>query len=98
MLKNKWLGQKSNQGFYKKIKKGVIYSINLKTLEIAFEILEVALAIALCKFNVEEVLIFISLNILFNLQILFYLNCLNSHQKYLYHILITLFFLLMVKI
>ena len=33
MLDNKWLGQKSGQGFYKKIDKGVIHSIDLKTLE-----------------------------------------------------------------
>ena len=35
MLDNKWLGQKSGQGFYKKIDKGVIHSINLETLEYA---------------------------------------------------------------
>ncbi len=33
MLDNNWLGQKSGQGFYKKIEKGVIHSIDLKTLE-----------------------------------------------------------------
>ncbi len=33
MVKNEWLGQKSNQGFYKKIDKGVIHSIDLQTLE-----------------------------------------------------------------
>jgi len=33
MLENNWLGQKSGQGFYKKIEKGVIHSIDLKTLE-----------------------------------------------------------------
>lgn len=33
MIDNKWLGQKSGQGFYKKIKKGVIHSIDLDTLE-----------------------------------------------------------------
>ena len=33
MLENNWLGQKSGQGFYKKIEKGLIYSIDLKTLE-----------------------------------------------------------------
>ena len=33
MLDNKWLGQKSKQGFYKKIDKGVIHSLNLETLE-----------------------------------------------------------------
>ena len=33
MLDNKWLGQKTKQGFYKKIDKGVIYSLDLKTLE-----------------------------------------------------------------
>ena len=33
MVNNKWLGQKSKQGFYKKIDKGVIHSINLDTLE-----------------------------------------------------------------
>ena len=35
MLENKWLGQKSGQGFYKKIDKGVIHSLNLETLEYA---------------------------------------------------------------
>ena len=33
MFENNWLGQKSGQGFYKKIEKGVIHSIDLKTLE-----------------------------------------------------------------
>ena len=33
MVSNKWLGQKSGQGFYKKIDKGIIHSLNLKTLE-----------------------------------------------------------------
>ena len=33
MVDNKWLGQKSKQGFYKKIDKGVIHSIDLETLE-----------------------------------------------------------------
>ena len=33
MLENKWLGQKTKQGFYKKISKGVIHSIDLDTLE-----------------------------------------------------------------
>ena len=33
MLENKWLGQKSGQGFYKKIDKGVIHSLDLETLE-----------------------------------------------------------------
>jgi len=33
MVDNKWLGQKSKQGFYKKIDKGVIHSIDLDTLE-----------------------------------------------------------------
>jgi len=33
MLDNKWLGQKTKKGFYKKIDKGVIYSIDLDTLE-----------------------------------------------------------------
>ena len=33
MLDNKWLGQKTKQGFYKKIDKGVIHSIDLDTLE-----------------------------------------------------------------
>ena len=33
MLENKWLGQKSKQGFYKKIDKGVIHSIDLETME-----------------------------------------------------------------
>ena len=33
MIDNKWLGQKTNQGFYKKIEKGVIYSLDLNTLE-----------------------------------------------------------------
>ena len=33
MMENGWLGQKSGQGFYKKIEKGVIHSINLNTLE-----------------------------------------------------------------
>ena len=27
MIDNKWLGQKTKQGFYKKIEKGVIYSL-----------------------------------------------------------------------
>ncbi len=33
MVDNNWLGQKSKQGFYKKIDKGVIHSLDLKTLE-----------------------------------------------------------------
>jgi 3-hydroxyacyl-CoA dehydrogenase len=33
MVDNGWLGQKSQQGFYKKIEKGVIHSIDLETLE-----------------------------------------------------------------
>jgi len=33
MVDNEWLGQKSKQGFYKKIDKGVIHSIDLDTLE-----------------------------------------------------------------
>lgn len=33
MIDNEWLGQKTNQGFYKKIEKGVIYSLDLNTLE-----------------------------------------------------------------
>ncbi|MEE2858563.1 MAG: 3-hydroxyacyl-CoA dehydrogenase NAD-binding domain-containing protein [Candidatus Neomarinimicrobiota bacterium] len=33
MVANEWLGQKSKQGFYKKIDKGVIHSIDLDTLE-----------------------------------------------------------------
>ena len=33
MLDNKWLGQKTKQGFYKKIDKGVIHSLDLETLE-----------------------------------------------------------------
>ena len=33
MIDNEWLGQKSKQGFYKKIDKGVIHSIDLDTLE-----------------------------------------------------------------
>ena len=33
MLDNKWLGQKAQQGFYKKIDKGVIHSISLENLE-----------------------------------------------------------------
>ncbi len=32
MVENEWLGQKSKQGFYKKIEKGVIHSIDLDTL------------------------------------------------------------------
>ena len=33
MVDNEWLGQKSGQGFYKKIDKGVIHSLDLETLE-----------------------------------------------------------------
>ena len=33
MIDNNWLGQKSGQGFYKRIEKGVIHSIDLDTLE-----------------------------------------------------------------
>jgi len=33
MLENKWLGQKTKQGFYKKIDKGIIHSIDLESLE-----------------------------------------------------------------
>ena len=33
MIENNWLGQKSGQGFYKKIDKGIIHSIDLETLE-----------------------------------------------------------------
>ena len=33
MVDKKWLGQKTKQGFYKKIEKGVIHSLDLETLE-----------------------------------------------------------------
>ena len=33
MLDNNWLGQKTKQGFYKKIDKGVIHSIDLEALD-----------------------------------------------------------------
>ena len=33
MLDNKWLGQKTKQGFYKKIDKGLIHSLDLDSLE-----------------------------------------------------------------
>ena len=33
MIENKWLGQKTGQGFYKKIDKGVIHSIDFKSME-----------------------------------------------------------------
>ena len=33
MVNNNWLGQKTKQGFYKKIDKGVIHSIDLETME-----------------------------------------------------------------
>ena len=33
LLKNKWLGQKTGQGFYKKIAKGVIHVLDLETME-----------------------------------------------------------------
>ena len=33
MLDNKWLGQKTKKGFYNKVDKGVIHSIDLETLE-----------------------------------------------------------------
>ena len=33
MIENKWLGQKSGQGFYKKIDKGVIHSIDFKSMD-----------------------------------------------------------------
>ena len=33
MIENNWLGQKTKQGFYKKIDKGLIHSIDLKTLD-----------------------------------------------------------------
>ena len=33
MIENKWLGQKTEQGFYKKIEKGVIHSLDLNTVE-----------------------------------------------------------------
>ena len=33
MVENKWLGQKTKQGFYKKIDKGIIYSLDLETLD-----------------------------------------------------------------
>ncbi|MAJ45589.1 MAG: 3-hydroxyacyl-CoA dehydrogenase [Candidatus Marinimicrobia bacterium] len=33
IIKNGWLGQKSGQGFYKKIRKGVIHSLDLNSLE-----------------------------------------------------------------
>ena len=33
MVENNWLGQKTKQGFYKKIDKGVIHSLDFKTLE-----------------------------------------------------------------
>ena len=32
MIENNWLGQKTKQGFYKKVDKGVIHSIDLETL------------------------------------------------------------------
>ena len=33
MIENKWLGQKAGQGFYKKIDKGVIHSIDFKSMD-----------------------------------------------------------------
>ena len=33
MVDNKWLGQKTKQGFYKKIDKGIIHSLDLETME-----------------------------------------------------------------
>ena len=33
MVDNKWLGQKTKQGFYKKVDKGVIHSLDLETME-----------------------------------------------------------------
>ena len=33
MIDNNWLGQKTKQGFYKKVDKGIIHSLDLKTLE-----------------------------------------------------------------
>ena len=33
MIENNWLGQKTKQGFYKKVDKGVIHSLDLETLE-----------------------------------------------------------------
>ena len=33
MVQNGWLGQKTKQGFYKKIDKGIIHSIDLDSLE-----------------------------------------------------------------
>ena len=33
MIDNKWLGQKTKQGFYKKVDKGVIHSLDLESME-----------------------------------------------------------------
>ena len=33
MVDNNWLGQKTRQGFYKKIDKGLIHSLDLETME-----------------------------------------------------------------
>jgi len=48
MIDNRWLGQKTKQGFYKKMPNGDIYSLNLQTLEyvppkkVKFQTLEAA--------------------------------------------------------
>ena len=49
MIENNWLGQKTKQGFYKKIDKGIIHSLNLEKLEYTPMIKKRYAAFALAK-------------------------------------------------
>ena len=53
MVDNEWLGQKSKLGFYKKIEKGVIHSIDLDTLEYSPQNKKRYAGIRLAKENVQ---------------------------------------------
>ncbi|HJM84818.1 MAG TPA: 3-hydroxyacyl-CoA dehydrogenase NAD-binding domain-containing protein, partial [Candidatus Marinimicrobia bacterium] len=53
MVDNEWLGQKSKQGFYKKIDKGVIHSIDLNTLEYTPQNKKRYAGVRLAKENVQ---------------------------------------------
>ena len=53
MVDNEWLGQKSKQGFYKKIEKGVIHSIDLDTLEYTPQNKKRYSGVSLAKENVK---------------------------------------------
>ena len=55
MVDNGWVGQKSGQGFYKKIDKGVIHSLDLETLEYSEQKKKRYSAVRLAKENINLV-------------------------------------------